>query len=77
MCLGNLDGSWDCRSEGSLAQVAGAEGERVLRVARDRGAKAVLLRRRDLSFPFTGIGAGAFCFCRVADLLADVAIAAF
>jgi hypothetical protein len=29
----------------------------VLRVARDRGAKAVLLRRRDLSFPFSSIGA--------------------
>lgn len=37
---------------------------------------AFLLRSREVSFPFTSVGADTFCFCRVADLRGEVAIRA-
>jgi hypothetical protein len=49
----------------------GLDGEGV---DRDLGAEVFLLRPREVTFPFTGVGAGGCCFCRVADLRGDVAI---
>jgi hypothetical protein len=45
--------------------------------ARDRRPEAFVVRPLEVTFPFTGVGAGSFCFCRVPVLRVDVAIAAF
>jgi hypothetical protein len=57
-----------------LVRRGGIEGEGA---ARDLDSGAFLLRPREVTFPFTGVGAGSFCFCRVPVLRVDVAMAAF